>query len=114
MRFYGHVGSSAIHLQKHNIMSILTEYLYGEKDYKAGQVLKMAPGYHTKKPYYVVVRYFWPGQVKSGELKMITSIPNLHECRMTKGSNWEYHKKRMSIVGTVETHGHLLQNQIIE
>jgi uncharacterized OB-fold protein len=78
--------------------------------FSVGQILKMSPGAHTKKPYYVIVVYF-NGNAKHGQIIMTTSIPGQHECNMVVGSNWEYHHKRMTIIATESSHSHLLYNQ---
>lgn len=70
-----------------------------------GHVVKMSPGYHTNNPYYVEI-------TDIGEDFIETSIPNEHKLLIRKGTvEWDYHIKRMTIVGTVLSHGHLLINQ---
>lgn len=82
--------------------------------FKEGQVIKMAVASrtHVIKPYYVEV-LFYNEYAKEGEIKMTTNIPGEHECNMKVGNNWEYHYPRMTIMGTKETHGHLLNNQTL-
>lgn len=86
-----------------------------EQDFKKGQVIKMAvgPRSHVTKPYYVQVMFYNP-KAKFLDTIMITDIPGQHRLDMFVGKNWEYHKPRMTIVGTVETHGHLLHNQPLD
>lgn len=79
-------------------------------NFEAGQVLQMTPGYHTTKPYYVEV-VFYNAEAKDGEVKMITRIPGEHSLDMKVGSNWEYHYKRMKIIGSKKQFKHLLHNQ---
>lgn len=87
-----------------------TLLLVPDSEIKNGLVIKMAPGYHTRKPYYVEVLFFYP-EAKEGQLKMITGIPGQHRLSMVVGSNWEYHHKRMEIIGMKSEFGHLLHNQ---
>ena len=71
-----------------------------------GAIVKMKPGYHTTKPYYVEVLSVASGYVK-------TSIPGEHELEIV-GSNYDYHIKRMTLVGDKSKYGHLLKNQKLE
>lgn len=80
---------------------------------KIGLIIKMAPGYHTKNPYYAEITFF-NGEAKNGELIMITSIPGEHSLSMIVGSNWEYHNKRITIIGPKSSHSHLLYNQKLD
>lgn len=82
-------------------------------EFKEGQLIKMDPGAHTDKPYYVQIVYVNPFPIPGGTV-MITSIPGKHDCIMTAGSNWGYHWRRMAIVGPLtEENRHLLYGQTI-
>ncbi len=82
--------------------------------FKKGQVIKMdvAERSHVTTPYYVEIIYFDEKASKEGDLIMITSIPGQHECKMILGNNWDYHQKRMTIIGDKSKYGFLLYNQI--
>lgn len=85
-----------------------------ESAFREGLVIKMCPGYHTTKPYYVEVLFYDIKAKVNGGIRMVTSIPGEHECKMTIGSNWEYHYRRMSIMGDKSKFGHLLLNQKLD
>lgn len=77
-----------------------------------GLIIKMAPGYHTKKPYYVEVVYL-NKNARQGERLMTTNIPGQHKCDMKIGENWNYHHSRMTIMGPKCVYGYLLNNQLL-
>lgn len=81
-------------------------------DFYEGCIIKMdvASRSHVFKPYYVECIYFNPN-AKDGETIMETYIPGNHRLRMVVGSNWEYHKPRMTVIGNKIDFGHLLLNQ---
>ena len=81
--------------------------------FREGQILKMAVASrsHVRHPYYVLVTYYNENAI-IGEIKMTTTIPGEHSLNMIVGSNWEYHRPRMTIMGTNATHGYLLKNQL--
>lgn len=81
-----------------------------ENQFEVGQIIKMSPGYYTKNPYYVEVVYYNP-TAKEGQVKMTTNIPGHHKLDMRIGNNWEYHYRRMTIVGDKSKHEHQLRNQ---
>ena len=85
-----------------------------ESGFREGQILRMEPGYYTRKPYYVEVLYFDNDAHKEGSVKMITSIPGHHKCQMRIGCGWEYHHKRMTIIGYKSEFGYLLKNQSLK
>lgn len=84
-----------------------------EMEFSVGQIIEMSPGYHTIEPYYVLIK-FYNSEAKAGDVKMITTIPGEHDCKMVVGSNWEYHYKRMKIIGDKKTYGYLLNNQKLQ
>lgn len=81
-------------------------------EFKKGDIIKMAVASrsHVIAPYYVLILEY-NANAKDGEIKMITEIPGKHSLQMVVGSNWEYHYPRMTKVGTLQTHAHLLLNQ---
>jgi len=73
-----------------------------------GCIVKMAPGYHTKKPYYVEI-------LRASKDEVITNIPGHHKLSITRnGGAWEYHLKRMTYIGSKVDHGKLLSNQKLD
>lgn len=78
-----------------------------------GTVVKMLPTErsHEKEPYYAMVTFYDSNAVMKGQLRCITTVPNKHEVYMRVGNNWEYHSKRMEIIGPKHECGHLLHNQ---
>jgi len=81
--------------------------------FKVGQVIQMSKGYHTKNPYYVEIVYY-NENARNGETIMETSIPMRHKLRMVVGNNWEYHRKRMTIIGDKSEFEHLLYRQRLQ
>lgn len=82
-------------------------------DFAAGMVVKMNVGSrsHVTQPYYVLITFYDEKANMKGQLKMITTIPEQHSCRMIIGENWEYHLERMELMGDMASFGHLLYNQ---
>lgn len=80
---------------------------------QSGTVVKMLPTErsHEKEPYYAMVTFYDSNAVMEGQVRCITTIPSKRQLIMYIGNNWEYHSRRMEIVGTVEKYGHLLYNQ---
>ena len=77
-------------------------------DFKPGLIIQMAPGYHTKNPYYVEV-------IMVEENYIVTHIPDRHQLKIYKDSpEWSYHIRRMTIIGDKANFKHLLYNQTIE
>ena len=74
-----------------------------DKKLSVGDIVKMKPGYHTSKPYYVEILSVSIGYIK-------TNIPGEHSLEI-HGSNFDYHTKRMTLVGSKSEHGHLIINQ---
>lgn len=73
---------------------------------KVGQIYKFSNGYHTKTDYYAEVT-----DVDCFEQFFITSIPGYHSLIISRGNNWDYHRKRMELVGNKLEFGHLILNQ---
>lgn len=64
----------------------------------------MESGYHTTKPYYVLIKTVAKDFI-------VTTIPEEHTLEIKVGENWDYHIARMTIVGPIEKYRHLLYNQ---
>lgn len=70
-----------------------------------GQVYKFVNGCYTKE-YYAVVIY-------KDEEKFITNIPNEHSLDISLNSNFNYHSKRMILVGNKDEYGYLVKSENI-
>lgn len=81
-----------------------------DHDFKVGQIYQMAPTEysHVKKPYYVLIKRVGANYIK-------TSIPDEHDLVIEKNTfEWGYHTDRMTLIGTFETHAHLLYHQPLD
>lgn len=64
-------------------------------DFKINEVYKMDAGYHTKKPYYILIEDI-------GEDFIQTTIPDKHSFKIMQSSyEWKYHIPRMMYMGTI-------------
>lgn len=76
------------------------------EDVRVGQIYEFHNGYHTKNKYYAeVIKVDFHGNY------FITSIPDYHQTIISRTNNFEYHRKRMVLVGNKSLFGHLLLNQ---
>lgn len=77
-----------------------------------GAIIKMLPTIWSKvtEPYYVQVLFYDPNAAP-GEVILKTDLPGEHSLEMIVGSNWEYHKRRMKVIGHPTIHRYLLKNQ---
>jgi hypothetical protein len=76
-------------------------------DLEVGTIVKMNPGYYTKKPYFILIK-------KVTNTGITTTIPGKHdlELDMIKDKKtWLYQTSRMEIIGNESEYGHLLINQ---
>ena len=86
------------------------ERLYNDDAFRLGQILEFCPGYHTSKNYFVEV-VFYDKNAVGDQVKMITSIPGQHECKMYPNNNWDYHSRRVVNIYNKKDFPQLLLNQ---
>jgi len=96
-------------------IKLFGKIIKGSTMYYSGDIIKMdvASRSHVTEPYYVFCEEYNP-HAKEGEVKMVTSIPGRYKIKMYVGSNWEYHSPRMTKIGTIFSHGYLLENQKLD
>jgi hypothetical protein len=77
-------------------------------DFKTGMIVKMEPGAHTTKPYYVLIAAVTHDGI-------LTTIPGKRSLFIQIGSyEWSYHTKRMTIVSMDSSRKDLLLNQAFD
>lgn len=93
-------------LKKSHILEIFAPVKM--EDVKVGQIYEFTNGYHTKTPYYAEVIDVGHNGVED---YFKTSIPGYHELEIVKSNNFDYHSKRMRLMGNKTEFGHLLLSQ---